>query len=57
MIHRIFNAGNVFGAIAFMAMIAAPGAVEGEMYITAVALIAVCGTCTYLSVKEDGKRN
>ena len=54
MIHRIFNAGNVFGA---MAMIAAPGAVEGEMYITAVALIAVCGTCTYLSVKEDGKRN
>lgn len=55
MIHRIFNASNMFGAIAFLALIAAPGAVEGEMYMTAVALIAICGICTYLSIREDGK--
>lgn len=50
------NMSNVLGAISFLAMIAAPGAVEGEMYITAITLIAICGICAHLSMKEDGKR-
>ncbi len=56
MAHRIFNASNVFGAIAFLAMLAAPGAVEGGMYITAAALTAAFGACAHLSIKEDGKK-
>ena len=54
--HRIFNASKVFGAIAFLAMLAAPGAVEGGMYITAAALTAAFGACAHLSIKEDGKK-
>lgn len=53
--HRILNASNVLGTIAFMSMIAFPGAVESEMYITAIVLIAVMAVCVYLSMKEDGK--
>lgn len=54
---EVLNASNVLGAIAFLAMIAAPGAVEGGMYMTAIVLIAICGTCAYLSIKEDGKKS
>lgn len=56
MTYKIFNASNILGAIAFMALLAIPGAVEGEMYMTAIALAAACGTCAYLSIREDGKR-
>nr|WP_296461592.1 hypothetical protein [uncultured Acetatifactor sp.] len=49
------NSSNVLGAISFLAMLAAPGAAEGGMYITAIALTAICGICAYLSIKEDGK--
>ena len=54
--YRIFNAGNVLGAIAFLAMIAIPGAMEGGMYITAIALTAVFGAGAYLSIRESGKK-
>ena len=50
------NLSNILGAIAFIAMLAIPGAVEGEMYMAAIALTAACGTCAYLSIREDGKR-
>lgn len=56
MAHRIFNASNVFGAIAFLAVIAVLGAAESEMYITAIALTAIFGACAYLSIREDGKK-
>lgn len=55
MLHRIFNASNIFGAIAFLATIAAPGAVESEMYITAVVLVAIFAVCAHLSIREDGR--
>ena len=54
--HRIFNASNVLGTIALLAMITAPGAVEGEMYITAVVLVVIFAVCANLSIREDGKR-
>ena len=56
MTHRIFNASNVFGTIAFLAIIAIPGAVEEEMYMTAAAPTAACAICIYLSIREDGKK-
>ena len=56
MTHKIFNASNFYGAIAFLSMLAAPAAVEGEMYITAVVLVAIFAVCAHLSIKEDGKK-
>lgn len=53
---KVLNASNVLGAIAFLAMIAVTGAVEGGMYMTAIALTAIFGICTYLSIREDGKK-
>lgn len=53
--HRIINASNVLGGIAVMVMIAVQGAVESEMYITVMVLIAVAAVCAYLSMKEDGQ--
>lgn len=50
------DASSIFGSIAFLAMLAAPGAVEGGMYMTAAALTAACGICAYLSIREDGKK-
>ena len=55
MTHKIFNASNVFGAVAFISLILEPAACEGEMYITAAVLLAVFAGCAYLSTKEDGK--
>lgn len=52
---RIFNLSNILGAAAFLAMIAAPGAVEGGMYITAVVLVVVFAVCAHLSIREDGR--
>lgn len=56
MTHRILNARNVLGTIAFLAMITAPGAVEAENYILATVLVAVLGICGHLGAKEDGKK-
>ncbi len=53
---KVLNSSNVLGAIAFLAVIAVPGAVEGGMYITAIVLTAICGISAYLSIKEDGKK-
>ena len=54
-LNKIFNASNVLGAIAFVAMILAPVACDSEMYITAAVLLAVFAGCAYLSMKEDGQ--
>ena len=56
MTHKILNASNIFGATAFLSMLAAPAAVEGEMYITAAVLVAIFAGCAHLSIREDGKR-
>lgn len=56
MLHRIFNASNVFGTAAFLAMLAAPAAYEGGMYTTSIVLVAIFAGCTYLAIKEDGKK-
>ncbi|WP_276950620.1 hypothetical protein [Acetatifactor muris] len=56
MTHKIFNASNFYGAIAFLSMLAAPAAVEGEMYITAAALVVILAGCAHLSIREGGKR-
>ena len=50
------NLSNILGTFAFLAMLAAPGAVEGEMYITAAALVGICAVCARLSIREEGKR-
>ena len=55
MLHRIFNLRNIYGTIAFLSLICAPGAVESEMYVTAVVLVAMVGIFAYLSMKEDGQ--
>lgn len=55
MLKRIINIRNLFGCIAFFSLLAAPGAVESEMYLTAAALIAGTGICAHLALKEDGK--
>lgn len=47
---------GILGAIAFLAMLAAPGAVEGGMYITAAVLVATSAACACLSIKENGKK-
>ena len=53
MLHRIFNLRNIYGTIAFLSLICAPGAVESEMYVTAVVLVAMVGVFSYLSLRED----
>lgn len=55
MLHRIINLRNIYGTIAFLAMICAPGAVDAEMYVTAVVLVAMVGIFAYLSLREDGQ--
>lgn len=59
--HKIWNASNVFGGIAFMALMLVPGAWEGAIesggpYIVPIALTAAIPIFTYLSMREDGKR-
>ena len=56
MTHDIFNAINVFIAIAFFAVILAIAAYEGGMIITPVVLIGIAIVCGVLSAKENGKR-
>ena len=55
MLHRIFNLRNIYGTIAFLSLICAPGAVESDMYVTAVVLVAMVGIFAYLSLREDGQ--
>ena len=55
MLHRIFNLRNIYGTIAFLSLICAPGAVESEMYVTAVVMVAMVGIFAYLSLREDGQ--
>ena len=46
--------GKIYGVIAFILLLLAPGAVESEMYITAFAMICLFARLAYLSMKEDG---
>lgn len=47
---------KIYGGIAFICIFfIIPGAVESEMYITAVVLIAISGLLVYLALKEDGQ--
>ena len=55
MLHRIFNLRNIYGTIAFLSLICAPGAVASEMCVTAVVLVAMVGIFAYLSLREDGQ--
>lgn len=55
MTHKVFNASNILGAIAFMAMLGVAAAVESGMYIIAVVLLCIFAGCAYLSMKEDGQ--
>lgn len=45
---------KIYGAIALILLFLAPGAVESEMYITALAMIGGVALFAYLSMKEDG---
>ncbi len=61
MTHKILNAGNMLGATAFLALLAAPGtweaAIEGKgPYMAAIAVTALFGACAYLSVREGGRK-
>ncbi len=52
---KILNAGNLLGALAFLALLAIPGAVEAGMYLTAAALGAILVGCVWLASKESGR--
>lgn len=53
---RIFNASNVFGAIAFFdVMVLVPGTVE-ENPMLSITLTALFAVCAYLADRESGKR-
>ncbi len=55
MLKRVFNLRNIYSTTAFVSLvIGVPAAVEGEMYITAVILIAIFGVSAYLAMREDG---
>ncbi len=61
MTHRIFNAGNVLGGTAFLAMIgvvgAASWAIENDgSYWSTIAFMVLLIACAYLSIREEGKR-
>ncbi len=49
---RVFNASNVLGAIAFLAMVGATGAEDN--LILGLLLTAVFAVCAHLSIREDG---
>ncbi|MCI8432431.1 MAG: hypothetical protein HFH83_04445 [Lachnospiraceae bacterium] len=52
---KILNAGNLLGALAFLALLAIPGAVEAGMYLTAAALGAILVGCAWMASRESGK--
>lgn len=45
---------KLHGVISFICLLAAPGAVESEMYITGIVLIVIFAIFAYLSIREDG---
>lgn len=45
---------KIYGSIALILLFLAPGAVESEMYITALAMICGMSLFAFLSMKEDG---
>ena len=53
--NKIFNASNILGIIAFVAMILVAAAYEGDSYVMAVAFLVIFAGCAYLSMKEDGQ--
>lgn len=55
LLKRVFNLRNIYSTIAFVSLIiGAPAAVEGEMYITALVMVAIFGISAYLAMREDG---
>lgn len=56
LLKRVFNLRNIYGGISFVSLICAPGAVESEMYITAVVLVAILGITAFLAMKEEGQK-
>lgn len=52
---KILNAGNLLGALAFLALLAIPGAVEAGMYLTTAALGAILVGCAWMASRESGK--
>lgn len=61
MTHKVWNASNVLGSIAFFALLFALGAWVGAIenggpYIMPVVMTAAIPILVYLSIKEDGKR-
>lgn len=56
MTHKVFNVSNMFGFIAFLALLAATGAVEGGMWIAAIALLILFAASAYMSIKESGEK-
>ncbi len=57
MLQRMMNLRTVSGTIAFFAMIGAPGACDGVMYITSIALVGIFAGCVRLAMGKDGKIN
>lgn len=61
MVHKVFNASNIFGAISFLSLLFAPGAWEGVIVNGGSCAVAVLLTVSVvvfylLSVRENGKR-
>lgn len=54
MLNKIFNFTNICGAVAFLAMLMIPAAVEGEAYLTAGVLTAGLALSAYLGTREAG---
>lgn len=54
---KIINSSNVLGCVSFISLLCIPGAVESEMYVTAVVLIAIMGLSAFFAMKEDGHKN
>lgn len=48
---------KVFGSIALILMILTPGAVESEMYITAIVMICGMALFVYLSMRAEESEN
>ena len=57
MLRRMMNLRTVSGTVAFFAIIAAPGAGEGGMYLTCIALVSIFAGCAHLATRKDGKIN
>lgn len=45
---------KIYGSVSLILLLLAPGAVESEMYITALVMICGMSLFAYLSMKEEG---